>query len=155
MMGQGCCSLRLSLAEVAAAPSAFGAPYAVPSAYGAPYAATAGFGPPLFSDAPMRISYDLAAGDEALYSAGGASSRPSMGQRGPSRRRRHTTMVTRGEFREVVASRNEGRPVDPVLLANAPSESHATPWAAEGRDRRTVSVLLTDEELERLQQGRL
>lgn len=63
---------------------------------------------------------------------------------GGSRRRRHTTMVTKAEFREVVAARDEGRLLDPTRLA-------AT---AAGDGKRLVSVLLTDDELGRLQLGR-
>ena len=62
-------------------------------------------------------------------------------------------MVTRAEFREVVGARAEGRPIDPLRLVTAAREP-APPSVAEQRDRRLVSVLLTDDELERLQVGR-
>ena len=52
-------------------------------------------------------------------------------------------MVTKAEFREVVASRSEGRQVDLVRLAAQPVDR-----------KRIVSVLLSDDELMWLQLGR-
>ena len=109
----------------------------------------------------------------------------AMYRRPATRRRKHTTMVTKAEFREVVASRSEGRPLD------LPGKVAASPTAGNGRARgeqgghggvgggrnagaspssgptarspkadaashlRVVSVLLDEEELLSLQQGRL
>ena len=71
-------------------------------------------------------------------------------------------MVTKAEFREVVASRSEGRILD--LLGRASLASPAaqrgaspaqrSPKADAGAHLRVVSVLLDDEELSILQQAR-
>ena len=114
--GGGCCSLRLSLADVG----------------------------------PLRIATNLSdQGDIHLISDGGRHGGGASARHGGGRRRRHTTMVTKGEFREIVAARAEGRLVDPVRLGTT-SEVYS---GADGR-KRTVSVLLTDEELEHLMVGR-
>ena len=67
------------------------------------------------------------------------------GAAGGSRRRKHTTMVTKSEFREVVAARAEGRPLDPRKIVAS---------ANPADNKRVVSVLLADDELERLVIGR-
>ena len=61
-----------------------------------------------------------------------------------SRRRRHTTMVTTSEFREIVTGRAEGRELR--FAATAKEAGKAEP--------RRVSVLLSDDEVELLQRSR-
>ena len=65
-----------------------------------------------------------------------------------ARRRRHTTMVNPAEFREIMAARSEGRALSFTYLI-----PHGT-LGASGSERR-VSVLLADDEVERLQQARM
>ena len=64
-------------------------------------------------------------------------------------------MVTRTEFREIVAARSDLRPIDPARMVS-PHESReqGTSELQLRPDRRQVSVLLNDDELERLQRGR-
>jgi len=63
--------------------------------------------------------------------------------RARSRRRRHATMVTPTDFREIVAARAEGR-----ALAFGRSAR------AEQAEQRRVSVLLADDELGALQESK-
>ena len=110
-----------------------------------------------------------------------ATPRDSMNQGAPSRRarpRRHTTMVTKAEFREVVSARSEGRSIHVSALAVAaepkasarerPAASRGLTGAAaadvsgertrlsgdEPAEKRQVSLLLSDDELQALLHAR-
>ena len=63
-------------------------------------------------------------------------------------------MVTRTEFREIVAARSDLRPIDPARMVSPQSREQGTSELQLRPDRRQVSVLLNDDELERLQRGR-
>ena len=133
-MAGGCCSLRLSLADVGPLTIPHDLSDSIDAHAPRPYVAAASipsipFGQRRPRPAPPTSPF---------------GSRQGLGARGPSRRRRHTTMVTRAEFREVVAARSDGRALDPMRLVSRDGAD----------DRRLVSVLLTDEEVERLQLGR-
>jgi hypothetical protein len=84
-----------------------------------------------------------------------AAPRPSIYQtQQPQQRRRHTTMVTKAEFRELVSAREQNRPLAYERAIVSGTGGGASPPGGDKDSRRLVSVLLTDDELERLQSGR-
>ena len=111
-------------------------------------AATAERTPPSESCCSLRLSLN-----EQMGASGGVAKGPRGTVRKCSRRR-HTTMVTRTEFREIVAARSDLRPIDPARMVSPQSREQGTSELQLRPDRRQVSVLLNDDELERLQRGR-